>query len=133
MQPEQPVGLLESIRQIEGEAEVHSNTRVAYIIITEDKMRLILNQYEKAVGARYAFAAAFTTAFTLGVTLASTDFKQLWFLSPADVRTALVVLFVLSVVLAFKAGLDSLRPQKEGSINYVIQAIRAERSSTSSP
>jgi len=91
-----------------GVDQIIDSTRQNLIYITEDKLRLILYQYEESLKKRKAFWAPLGVLITIIVTLLSAEFRN-WVLSAETWRCCFIVFagilsvnLLISAVVAFK-------------------------------
>jgi hypothetical protein len=98
----------------------HINVDQALLTITEDRLRLVLNQHLRNMEARFSWIAPLGILISIIVTLATTDFKE-FVLDPPTWRA----IFILSGILTGTWLIRSLvRAMRSESVEDVIEKLR---------
>lgn len=100
-------------------SKISENLTTHIITTNEDKLRNILDKYERKMSGKGKAVTCFSVAMTLLVSLLTSDFKE-FALIPADVWKGLFILgFTISVITA----LIIFFKEKTPSVNDLINEI----------
>jgi hypothetical protein len=108
--------------------EVHTNYRQSYIIITEDKAKLHLIDYEKKINnhlkAKYTIFTSSSMMLTLFTTYISTDFKQ-FIISAESWKVIYIIAFGVVAIFCF-VSVFRIFWNKNPSIECILQRLENE-------
>jgi len=116
-------------RFVAGKATPHKNIDQEVIVASEDKVRLYLEDYQKALTSRRDWIAPLTTGASLLMATISVDsFKNKFGFSP-DTWTAMVNISLgLSIIWLLIASLNICRNWRKGSTEMLISRLRGSGS-----
>lgn len=106
------------------EEERHVNVKPIYIEIVEDKVRLILIDYEKCMEEKNSWYAPAGILLSIVITLCTANFESNVLLS-ADVIKSLFIFFgLLFLILLLNAIVRSRRCMKKNTIDEIINKMK---------
>lgn len=104
---------------------VYQNIAQDCIVITQDKLELVLLKTEKSLSARNSWITPLSLAITCGVSLISSNYKD--FILPASVWEAIFILSTfIFVIWLGKTLVTAWRYRKSGNIQNIISQIKSE-------
>lgn len=105
---------------------VHKNLSQEVIMISEDRLKLKLMEYENSRKKIYDWISPLAISITLIVTLITADFKSALFLS-GDVWHAIFVLLTIAAFIWFIASIYNATHNCKITIESVIKEIKQEK------
>lgn len=120
-------------QQIVQQTKLHLNLSQDAIVITEDKVKLVLLQHLRRLEAKKEWLAPAGVVVTLVTTFATTTFRE--FMVPASTWQAIFVIATLiSLVWLFRAAWAALRaPTVEDVVSSMKRAGAATTATANSP
>lgn len=103
----------------------YQNTSQDIIAITEDKLRLILNDYEKDAKIKVDWFTPLGLSLTILATLLTTDFHEFVGLSKDVWNAMFIFLFILSCLFSLYRVVSCIK--KKMTINDVIERAKASK------
>ena len=104
---------------------VYQNTAQDYVVITKDKLELVLLKTEKSLSKKNAWVAPLGLFVSCLLAILSANFKD--FIIPANVWQALFIMTTfLCICWFFRAAYVSFRNRGEGNIEDIINKIITE-------
>ncbi|MBR3021709.1 MAG: hypothetical protein IKH59_05005 [Bacteroidaceae bacterium] len=104
---------------------VYQNTAQDYIVITKDKLELVLLKTEKSLSAKNSWITPLSLAITCGISLISSNFKD--FILSASVWEAIFIISTFIFVFwLLKTALKAWHYRKAGNIQNIINQIISE-------
>ncbi|MCB5288033.1 MAG: hypothetical protein LHW64_09540 [Candidatus Cloacimonetes bacterium] len=119
------MSIAENVTFSEGQipvTNIHSNTEQTLISVTEDKLRLILNEYLSFVESKKLWIAPLSVLLTIVVVLTTSDFKD--FLIPKYTWQAIFLISAGLCLIWFFMTLKSIG--QSVSVDDVVRKIKNE-------
>ena len=110
------------------DVSVVANIEENCILTTEDKIKILYNEYNEArkySGEFWTFLGLFVALLT---TIVTCDFKPVFGLSEAVVEAAFILATALAFILTIWASIQWIRHHKKLSFEYFIDQIRGNNS-----
>lgn len=101
---------------------IHSNTEQTLISVTEDKLRLILNEYLELIESKKTWLAPFGILLTILVVLTTSEFKD-FLISKYTWQAVFIMTGVLCIIWFIKTLKNIL---KSASVDDVVRKIKNE-------
>lgn len=92
--------------------QVHTNLHQEMIIVTEDKLRLWLGEYEEGITAKQKWAIPLGIFLTVFVALLTSDFKN-FLLTAGEWEGIFILLAAIMVLLSIVYGMRAFRSEKK--------------------
>lgn len=101
-----------------------ANIEENYIFTTEDKIKILYEDYNKARKSSGDFWTCFSIFLTLVITLFTCDFKAFWFIDESTVRAAFILSAFVSFVLCVCFAIGWFTNRKKLKFSYFIARIK---------
>ena len=112
-----------------GQIDIVQNTQQIYITIPEDRLRLKLSDFKKAISSLYNWTTPLGLFVAITLTFVTTDFKPFLGIPKEYISAFFVVADIIIFVWLFISSIKSIYNvvKKRNSIDNLITKIKTER------
>lgn len=107
-------------------AQISVNVSENYIFTTEDKIRILYNEYNSARKHSGNFLAFLGIFLSILITLVTCDFKDLPFMNAATVKAIFVMAMLLSLGYCVHVGIQWKRNKDKLTFDYFFKKLQGE-------
>lgn len=108
----------------------NTNLNTETIIITEDKLRLILRDYKDNTEYSEKWKLPISLSFSLAITLLTASFKGFWFFTADFIFAMFAVALIVSLAFSIIWGIKAFKRRRIIGIDCLINQIKAKDEKT---
>jgi len=102
---------------------VKQNIQTDLILISEDKVEIILMKHKKAVNGISSWLAPLSLALSFGATLLTADFKDVLYLTGEKWQLVFTILLIISILWLLVSIVQAIMYAGKTSVKYIIKMM----------
>ncbi len=121
------------IKDISPEAIINQNYTSDIIVISEDKVEIILLKHLEIIKGYHSWSTPAALVISLGITFLTAEFNKSFLTVPPNVWAIIFTcILIISIYWLIRDGIKAMKNSKKRSTNYLINEMKASSSNKKS-
>lgn len=108
------------------DSNISVNVEENYIFTTEDKIRILYEEYNSARKYSGDFLAYLGIFLSIMISLVTCEFKDIFFIDAATIKAIFIIALLLSLIGCISVGISWYRNKDKLTFNYFIKKLQGE-------